>query len=116
MLVQPKLKQSAVKAKMTLHCTRGPIDNRAKEASAVEAQDGQRMDRTALGLSIRVGCTVHFAARIQPETEHITEILYYQTEHSDACKVKNAYIIPLLDLSPYYSAETCCASSALIAL
>lgn len=86
-LVQGKIKKSAVKHKVGCHCSRGPGDNRSKEASAAETEGGKRIDRTALGLSCRVGCGVHFSGRTQPGTEHITEILYYHTDHSSACQV-----------------------------
>lgn len=85
--VQGKIKKSAVKHKVSCHCSRGPGDNRSKEASAAETDGGKRIDRTALGLSCRVGCSVHFSGRTQPGTEHITETLYYHTDHSSACQV-----------------------------
>lgn len=86
-IMQSKVKISAVKSKVTYHCSRGPTDSRDKEATAAEKEEGKRIDRTALGQSCRVGCSVHFTARQQPDTEDITEILYYCTDHSDACKV-----------------------------
>ena len=63
------------------------MDNRNLEANAQEMKAGKRLDRTALGLSCRVGCKAHFAVRVQPDTLDITEILYYNSEHTDACKV-----------------------------
>ena len=70
--VQGKIKKSAVKHKVGCHCSRGPGDNRSKEASAAETEGGKRIDRTALGLSCRVGCGVHFSGRTQPGTGRIT--------------------------------------------
>lgn len=81
------MKISAVKEKITLHCSGGPEDHRSKVAVAAEIKGGKRLDRTGLGLSCRVGCRVRFGARIQPDTEHITELLYYEADHVDACKV-----------------------------
>lgn len=40
-----------------------------------------------MGLSIKVGCTVRFALRTQPDTPDIAEVLYYNSEHSAACQV-----------------------------
>lgn len=87
-IMQGRVKVSAVKSKVTFHCSRGPADNRDREAAATEKKDGKRIDRTALGQSCRVGCNVHFTAREQPDTEDITELLYYHADHSDACKVR----------------------------
>lgn len=80
-------KKNAVFSKIMYHCSRGPEDNRSLEAAAAEPDPKKRIDRTALGLSIKVGCSVHFAVRTQPDTKDITEILYYNSEHSDACQV-----------------------------
>ena len=76
--------------KGTLHCSCGPEDNRnllntARHASSDGDSDKpgtfSRMDRTALGCSVRVGCPVRFAFRRQPGTEVIVEIQYYDRQH-----------------------------------
>ena len=85
--VQAKVKKSAVKEKVTMHCSGGPEDHISKVAVAAEVEDGKRLDRIGLGLSCRVGCGVKFGARTQPDIRHITELLYYEADHSDACKV-----------------------------
>ena len=61
--VQAKVKKSAVKEKVTMHCSGGPEDHRSKVAVAAEVEDGKRLDSIGLGLSCRVGCGVKFGAR-----------------------------------------------------
>ncbi len=85
--VQARVKISAVKEKITLHCSGGPEDHISKEAVAAEVKDGKQLDRIGLGLSCRVGCRIRFSARTQPDTEHITELLYYEADHSEARNV-----------------------------
>lgn len=49
--VQARVKISAVKEKITLHCSGGPEDHISKEAVAAEVKDGKQLDRIGLGLS-----------------------------------------------------------------
>jgi hypothetical protein len=42
----------------------------------------KRMDRTALSYSVRVGCRVKFTVRVQPGSETLAEIQYYNRQHS----------------------------------
>lgn len=76
--------------KVDYHCSCGPEDNRdgggsSREGTPAPSQgkktDGSRMDRIGLGYSCRVGCRVRFTTRIQPGTEDITEIQYYEMDH-----------------------------------
>lgn len=90
------MKINAVLEKITMHCPRGPEDYRKQKGKAVEKQAGQRLKRIESGLSIRVGCGVHFATRRQPDTADITEILYYEWDHSDGCKASNVVRIHAL--------------------
>ena len=113
------VQEAAVKAnakldKAVMHCPRGPEDNRDQKGQAVEKLAGQRLKRTEAGLSVRVGCGVRFAARRQPDTPELTEILYYQWDHSEACRVSNptcAITVPqfdnLLQIATRCDARTC---------
>ena len=80
-------KKSALLAKIVMHCSRGPEDYSKVEAHAAEEPAGKRSNRRGLGLSIRVGCTVHLALRIQPDTPETAGTIYYNSEHSTACQV-----------------------------
>ena len=83
---QVVVKANAKLEKIVMHCPRGPQDNRSLKGEASEKQAGHRLKRTEVGLSIRVGCGVHFASRRQPDTPDITEIQYYHWDHSDSCQ------------------------------
>lgn len=87
LLQQEKYRKDAVLEKVTMHCSRGPKDHRNVEAHAKEKEPGQRVNRTSIGMSVKVGCTAHYAVRTQPDTPDISEILYYVSEHSQACQV-----------------------------
>ena len=71
--------------KGTLHCSCDPEDYRhvdtGRDGDGQKAGTFSRMDRTALGCSVRVGCTVRFTFRRQPGTEDIVEIQYYDRQH-----------------------------------
>lgn len=75
MLQTETWKKFDVLGKISMHCSRGPQDNSKLQARAGEEEAGKRMDRKGLGLSIRVGCTVHFALRVQPDTPDLVEVL-----------------------------------------
>ena len=85
--MQGKVKLSAVLRTERMHCSSGPEDKRDLKASAREKKPGQRIRLTELGLSCKVGCQVCFSHRTQPGTEDLTELLYYRSEHSEACEV-----------------------------
>lgn len=87
LLQQVRYRTDAVLSKVVMHCSRGPQDNSKLEAHAKEKEAGRRLDRKSMGLSIKVGCAAHYAVRIQPDTPDIAEILYYSSEHVQACQV-----------------------------
>ena len=87
LLQQAEYRINAAASMVTMHCNRGPVNNCNLEAHAQEIEAGKRLDWTSLGLSCRVGCKAHFAVRVQPDALDITEIPYYKSEHTDACKV-----------------------------
>ena len=57
------------------------------EAHAKEKQPGQRVNITEIGMSVKVGCPAHYTVRTQPDTPDLAEIMYYVSEHSQACQV-----------------------------
>lgn len=73
--------------KVTHHCSGGPEDHRGRILQdQTEASDGdsktKRMDKTALGYFVRIGCQVKFTVRVQPGSETTAEIQYYDRQHS----------------------------------
>lgn len=64
-----------------MHCECGPQDNRDKQPAVQAKQAGSRVKRSELGLSVRVGCPVHFCYKKVPTAPSITEIRYYAFQH-----------------------------------
>ena len=62
---------------------------------------------------------MHFAARRQPDTPEITEILYYHWDHSESCKAStsgSALTLPSRELSQIVADEICSMRSRLLHL
>ncbi|KAK9903370.1 hypothetical protein WJX75_003957 [Coccomyxa subellipsoidea] len=64
-----------------MHCECGPQDNREKQPAVQAKQAGSRVKRSGLGLSVRVGCPVHFRYKKLSTAPSITEIRYYTFQH-----------------------------------
>lgn len=64
-----------------MHCECGPQDNRDKQPIVQAKQVASRVKRSQLGLSVRVGCPVHFRYKKLPTAPSITEIRYYAFQH-----------------------------------
>jgi hypothetical protein len=64
-----------------MHCECGPQDNREKQPAVQAKQAGSRVKRSGLGLSVRVGCPVHFRYKKFSTAPSITEIRYYTFQH-----------------------------------
>jgi hypothetical protein len=85
--LQQEGRLNAYLEKITYHCSGGPEDHRDQilqdQTEAPRANSKRkRMDRTALGYSVRVGCQVKFTVRVQPGSETLAEIQYYNRQHS----------------------------------
>ncbi|CAL8465892.1 g5428 [Coccomyxa elongata] len=64
-----------------MHCECGPQDNRDKQPIVQAKQVASRVKRSQMGLSVRVGCPVHFRYKKLPTAPSITEIRYYAFQH-----------------------------------
>ena len=64
-----------------MHCECGPQDLRGKQPTVQGKQAGCRVKRSEMGLSVRVGCPVHFRCKTIPTAPSIMEIRYYAVEH-----------------------------------
>lgn len=91
--------------RQTLHCNFGPQDYRHKEAKACAKDPKKRVKRTEYGLSDKVGCTAHYGWVVQPGSEDIGEIKYYNPCHASHGAGEQVGIALLLDQPLHSSAN-----------
>lgn len=64
-----------------MQCECGPQNLRGKQPTVQGKQAGTRVKRSEMGLSVRVGCPVHFGFKTLPAAPSIMELRYYASHH-----------------------------------